>query len=353
MPHRLAITGLYEASLLEYEDRALGAGEVLVRTEIASGKHGTTFGMFDNRSFAGKRFDAERHIVVDDARPPAERLPSPTRPWTSGTSGLGVVEAVGTEVTRFAIGQRVLGLMDIRETNICPQNNLWPLGEIDPLLALCLEPAYVSFHCVRESNLRYGDRVAVIGLGALGLLAVRIAQAAGAETIIAIDPLPKRRALAAAYGAEHTLDPRSGDVAVMARELTAGQGVDIAIELSGVYAGLSAAIRCARVGGLVCSAGFYQGEAQNLYLGREWHHNRLTMIVPHGCGWGHEPREYPYWHRQRALDTIVSMMRKGRLQAQGLVNKVYSLEAATQVYQQIRENPDAIIKFAVDLGKRE
>ena len=350
MPRRLAITGLYEASILEYEDRDLLADEVLVRTEIASGKHGTTFGMFDNRTFKGKRFDVKRHVVVEDERNPADRLPSIDHPWISGTSGVGVVDAIGSNVTRFAPGDRVFGLMDIRQTNICNENDLWHLGDIEPLLALCIEPAYVSIHCIRESNLRYGDRVAVIGLGALGLLAVSIARAAGAESIIAMDLLPNRRALAADYGADHTLDPRAGDMPLLVRDLTRNMGVDIAIELTGAYAGLNTAIASTRVGGLVCSAGFYQGEANDLYLGREWHHNRLTVIVPHGCGWGHEPRDYPYWDKQRAYDTIVTMMRSGRLKAPGLINRVYSLPDAVQVYQHIRHAPNDMIKFAVEMS---
>ncbi len=349
MPRRLALTGPYEASVLEYEDRALAPGEVLVRTEYASGKHGTTFAMLDGRTFSGKRFDSERHIFVEDKDPGSISRPSPQKPWRTGTSGLGVVEAVGEAVTRFSLGDHVVGLMDIRETNICDQTQVWPLGDIDPLVALCIEPAYVSIHCVRESNVRYGDRVAVIGLGALGLLAVSIAREAGAEMIIAADLLPQRRALAAEYGADHTFDPRAGNLALKVRDLTHGMGVDIAIELTGAYIGLNTAIACARVGGLVCSAGFYQGEAQDLFLGREWHHNRLTMIVPHGCGGGHEPRGYPYWDSQRAFRTILSMMRRGRLNCSGLINRVYSLEDATQVFQHIRLEPERIIKFAVDL----
>ena len=353
MPKRLALTGLYEASVLDYEDRDLQPNEVLVRTEFASGKHGTTFAMLDGRSFAGVRFDNERHVFVDAGDPGAIRRPSPESPWRTGTSGLGVVEAVGAEVTNFSPGDRVVGLMDIRETNLCDESQVWPLGEIDPLVALCLEPAYVSIHCVRESNLRYGDRVAVIGLGALGLLAVSIAREAGAETIIAADLLPQRRALAAEYGADYSFDPRDGDLALQVRDLTDGMGVDVAIELTGAYIGLNTAIAATRVGGLVCSAGFYQGEAQDLFLGRAWHHNRLTMIVPHGCGFGHEPRDFPYWDSQRAFRTILSMMRRERLNCDGLINRVYSLEDATQVYQHIRRQPDQIIKFAVDLrGKR-
>lgn len=349
MPKRLAITGHYEASILEYDDGPLGPNEVFVRTEIAAPKHGTTFSMFDYRTFEGQRFDVEKHLVVADDSDPSARQPSVAHPWNTGTSGVGVVEAVGENVIGFVPGDRVFGLMDIRETNICPETDLWQLGDIDPLLALCVEPAYVSIHCVRESNLRYGDRVAVIGLGALGLLAVCIARAAGAANIIAIDLLPTRRALAAAYGADHTLDPRADDLPLSVRDLTDEMGVDIAIELSGAYAGLNTAIKCTRVGGLVCSAGFYQGEANNLFLGREYHLNRLSMIVPHGCGWGHEPREYPYWDRQRAYDTIVEMMRSGKLQAPGLINRVYPLKDATKIYQDIKQLPNEIIKVAVDM----
>ncbi len=339
MPKRLAITGLYLASVLDYDDRPLAADEILVKTEIASGKHGATFSIFDYCTFEDKRFDVERHLVVDDGRDWSARSPSIENPWNTGTSGLGIVEAVGANVDRFVAGDRVFGLMDIRETNILHQSRLWRLGDIDPLLALCIEPAYVSIHFVRESNLRYGDRVAVIGLGALGLLAVCIARETGAESVFAVDLLPNRRALATEYGADHTLDPRDNDLLQLIRERTDGMGVDIAIELSGAYAGLNTAIACTRVGRLVCSAGFYRGgEANNLFLDREYHHNRLTMIVPHGCGWGHEPRDYPYWHSQRAYDAIVAMTRRGRLQAPGLVNKIYSLPDAVNVFQDIKRN---------------
>lgn len=350
MPRRLAVTGMHEASVLEYEDGALGDHDVLVRTEIASGKHGTTFAMFDGRNFEGKRYDSERRLFIDSDDDSWGQEPSRENPWGTGTSGYGVVEEVGAGATRFAVGDTVVGLMDIRETNVVHEDRLWDPGALDPLIALCMEPAQVSIHCVRDSNIRYGDRVAVFGLGALGLLAVSIAKAAGAETLVAVDFLPKRRALAKVYGADYTLDPGDGDVALAIRDLTGGMGVDVCIELTGVYPGLSAAIRSARFNGTICSAGFYQGEAHSLFLGREWHMNNLTMIVPNGCGGWHETRGYPYWNNRRVGDTILSMMRQERLNAKGLINRVYeSLDDATGVFQHILEDPNELIKFAVDL----
>ena len=348
MPKRLAITGPYQVEILDYEDPPLVADQVLVKTELASGKHGTTMGMFDNRTYAGQQFDQDMRLFVEDTTGAAQRTPTRDAPWNLGTTGIGTVVAVGHAVTEFKAGDRVFGLMDVRETNIRTVDQLWALGDVDPYLALCIEPAYVAFHCVRESQVRYGDKVVVVGLGALGLLAVRMARESGAETLIAIDPLPQRRALAATYGADHTLDPTTGDAALEVHRLTGDKGVDVAIELSGVSQALQTAIRCVRVGGTVCSAGFYQGEAQGLWLGREWHHNRLTMVVPHGCGWGHPPRDYPRWDAQRAYDTIASMMHQGRLTADGLVNLTLSPEEGTQIYDIILQRPNEVIKYAVD-----
>jgi threonine dehydrogenase-like Zn-dependent dehydrogenase len=104
---------------------------------------------------------------------------------------------------------------------------------------------------MREARMLYGDKVAVIGLGALGLLAIRMALTGGAETVIAIDPLPSRREWALANGADYAIDPIQGDAAIELHKLLGGPGVDVTIELAGSYKALNTAIRCVRVGGTV------------------------------------------------------------------------------------------------------
>ncbi len=344
MPRRLAITGPHKVEVLEYDDPPLKADQVLIKTDIASGKHGTTVAGFDGLNFRGQNFDQKMRLFVEAEEP---SKPGEFRPHGTGTTGVGTVAEVGSEVTRWKVGDRVLGLMDIRETNIRGENDLWELGDIDPQMALCIEPAYVAFHSIRESQVRFGDRVAVIGLGALGLLAVRMALQGGAETVFAVDPLPRRREWAKQNGADHVLDPTKVDAALEIHRLAGGPGVDVAIDLSGVYPALHTAIRSVRVGGTVCSAGFYQGEANDMWLGREWHHNRITIVVPHGCGWGHTPRDYPGWDARRAYDCIVSMIRKGRLTAPGLIYPIVQIEEGPEVFRLIENEPDQVIKYAV------
>ncbi len=347
MPRRLAITAPYQVEVMEYEDPALQDHQVLVKTEWASGKHGTTTGMFDGRSFQGQEFDQSMRLFIDKGETQPAPMPTRQKPWNTGTTGVGTVLAVGAGVTRWQVGERVFGLMDIRETNICRADRLWPLGTIDPTLALCIEPAYVAFHCIRESNVKFGETVAIIGLGVLGLLALRMALESGAETVIGVDALPNRRQWATNHGADYVLDARDGDVARKIHELTGNAGVDIAIELAGVYPALQTAIRAVRVGGTVCSAGFYQGEAHGLWLGREWHHNRINLIVPHGCGWGHQPRDFPRWDDTRAYDAMASMMQKGKLSAPGLITPIVALEDGPEVFRLIKDDPNQVIKYAV------
>src|SRR4051812_15365872 len=213
MPRRLTITGPYQAEVIEYSDAPLAENQVRVQTEIASGKHGTTTGKFDGRNTRGQIFDQTMRLFVESDEPDVPQTASYDPPWNTGSTGSGVITEVGSQVTRWKVGDRVFGFMDVRESNICREDKLWALGSIEPALALCIDPAYVAFHCVREAQVRYGDTVVVVGLGAVGLLAVVMAARSGAERVIAVDMLPNRRAWAAAHGADAALDPRQGDVA--------------------------------------------------------------------------------------------------------------------------------------------
>jgi threonine dehydrogenase-like Zn-dependent dehydrogenase len=227
--------------------------------------------------------------------------PDPTAPakerehGNTGNIGVGVVVGVGRETGRWKKGDRVFGAMDIRETNVCEEDSLWELGSIKPETALCQEPAAVAIQCIREGGVRFADSVAVIGLGAIGMLTVEIARSARANMVLAVDPLPHRRERALANGADAAFDPADPDAPRKIHEATGMRGVDVAIEVAGAYPALNTALKSVRVCGTVCSAGFYQGEAHGLWLGREWHHNRLNIMVPNGWGWGHPPRDYPGW----------------------------------------------------------
>ena len=314
MPIKAGFNEDHEAALLEYDERPLAPNELRIQTEYASGKHGTTMFMMDGGQRQGQRWDAEKRLYI----PTDEPNPDPMPDSHVGTSGVGAIIEVGEAVRDWQVGDRVFGFMDVSETNIItvdrPADFIWPgfaepspwliweLGDLDPLTALCFEPAYVAVNSVRESNVRFGDAVAVVGLGAIGLLTVKVAQLSGADLIFAVDPLPKRRKLAQDYGAHHVIDPFACDAALEIKEMTGGAGVDVAIEISGHYAALDTAIRAARFGGTVCQAGAIAGNAAELWLGREFLTNSLKMVVPRGNGaMEFAPSDYPLWDQYRVF----------------------------------------------------
>ena len=343
---RLAITGKERIEVIDYTEREIEEDELLVRTEMASGKHGTVSALLSGPNFDGVRFDTETRLFLSD-KDQSSFSPSREEPYGVGTTGVGVVESTGSRVRNVSVGQRVFGIMDVKETNILKEEQVWTLEDMSTYNALCIEPAYVAFHTLRESRFGFGDKVLVVGLGAIGLIAVAMARAGGAEQVIAVDIHKKRRDLAEKLGADYIVDPSHGDPADLVHNVTGGPGVDVALEAGGTYKALDTAIRSTRVGGTVCTAGFYQGEANSVWLGREWHHNRLTMIAPHGCGWGHPPRDYPRWTRERAYDAIVSIMRKGIIDISEIIDPVISIEEAPALFERMRTDSSTMIKYAV------
>ncbi|MEK6793407.1 MAG: zinc-binding alcohol dehydrogenase [Spirochaetota bacterium] len=348
MPKRLALIGDHVCDWLSYGDTPIGTHDVRIATEYASGKYGTWAALMDASTFGGERFDIDRRMFVASESDASPATVSREKPISFGTSTVGVVSEIGSGVKSVRVGERVFAInADIRETNTMNAAYVHALGDLSPTLALCAEPAYVSFHCVRESNVRFGETVLVVGLGALGLIAVAMAHESGAERVIAVDMSSGRRRMAESLGADISFDPREGDTAARVHDILGGTGVDVAIELSGASAGLATAIRSCRVGGTVCAAGFYRTDAHGVFLGREFHHNRLTMIVPHGCGFGHPPRDIPRWDERRAVAAILSMMRQGKLNVGGIVDPVVGTAEALDMFRRMRDEPDAIVKFAV------
>ena len=93
-----------------------------------------------------------------------------------------------------------------------------------------------------------GETVCVVGCGGIGLAAVNAAKIAGAGKIIALDPVPEKRALAEKLGATHSIDALSDTAADEVVEITRG-GVHHAIEAVGRPQSAATAVKVLRRGG--------------------------------------------------------------------------------------------------------
>lgn len=104
-----------------------------------------------------------------------------------------------------------------------------------------VEPTAVALHAVRQSQLKVGDKVAVFGVGPIGLLTIMAAQAAGASEIYAVDVSPERLEKATTVGATHTINAIEENSVEKILALSAG-GVDIAYEVAGAEVTLANAL---------------------------------------------------------------------------------------------------------------
>lgn len=99
-----------------------------------------------------------------------------------------------------------------------------------------------------------GSTVLVMGLGGVGLSVVQGARVAGAERILASDPVSDRREAAKAMGATDLLDPSAEDVVARSREIT-GVGVDYAFETAGRADLIQTGVAATRNGGTITAVG--------------------------------------------------------------------------------------------------
>jgi alcohol dehydrogenase len=105
---------------------------------------------------------------------------------------------------------------------------------------------------VNTAEVRPGESVAIYGLGGVGLSAILGAVAAGAQPIVAIDPVADKRALAMEFGASHAVEPAQAEAAIKALP---GGGADVVIETVGNSAVLATAYAAARRGGRIITVG--------------------------------------------------------------------------------------------------
>src|SRR5579884_763154 len=113
----------------------------------------------------------------------------------------------------------------------------------------------VALWAVERARLQAGETVAVVGPGAIGLLALQVARAMGAGRLILVGTRADRLRVAAALGADAVVDTSQTDPVRTVRDLTGGRGADVVIEFAGTAQAARDALQMARRGGRVVLGG--------------------------------------------------------------------------------------------------
>jgi NADPH2:quinone reductase len=265
-------------------------------------------------------------------------LPSVPKPRILGADGAGVVAAVGTGVTGFASGDRVVinpGIPhDGRITVIgehtdgtCCELKAIPAGQLYPLVEaltfeegaafpLVFETAYRML--VTKASLREGETVLIWGIGGgVALAAFEICRALGARTIVTSSK-PEKLTLARALGADLAVDHAADDVVEAVREATGGRGVDVVVETVG-EATWERSLAAAATEGRIVVCGATSGHSPPARLYRLW----WKQLVVYGSTMG-MPSDF---------EAAYALVQSGRARVH--VDSVYPLADVAQAHERL------------------
>jgi len=347
---QLVAVGPRKAALVEAEDRPVGPHEVKVAVTHASPKHGSELAAFRNESpHLNEYYDEEWRMFLPRERPSEREGPFGT--WNLGNQWVGVVTEIGSGVTEYAVGDRVCGYGGIRERHVAVAADNYYLKKMPEGMswknAVCFDPAQFALGGIRDSGLRLGDAVAVIGLGAIGQLAAQMAKVAGASYVAVVDPIPLRREAALRAGADAAFDPTGCDVGLELKKATDKRGVDVVIETSANEHALQQALRGIAYGGTIAYVGWARPFRGGMDWGKEAHFNNAKIVFSRACS---EPNpDHPRWSWRRIEDECWRLLASGKLQCEDIVYPVVPFEESAEAYETyVDRHPERSIKLGVE-----
>lgn len=268
-------------------------------------------------------------------------LEYPLAPGAPGHEGWGRVEKLGEGVTGLDCGTRValLSYRAYAEYDVADADQLVELPAALDGLPFPGEPLGCAMNIMRRGVIRPGETVAVIGVGFLGMLLVRLAARAGAS-VIAIARRPCALAMARRMGAAETavLDD-NWKVVERVKRLTGGVGCDCVIEAVGLQWPLDLAGELVRERGRLLIAGYHQDGLRQINM-QSWNWKGLDVINAHE----RDPRIYIQGIREAA--TVVAM---GGLDPTPLYSHTLSLAELPLAFRMMQERPEGFFKALVTL----
>jgi 2-desacetyl-2-hydroxyethyl bacteriochlorophyllide A dehydrogenase len=339
VPDVVSFEAPYDVRLVSVDAEPLAPGSVRVRTWYSGVSAGTELTAYrGSNPYLTRTWDAGRRLFVEGD----PTFAYPVRGW--GYSEVGEVVEAADDVSRPAVGDVVHGIWGHLSEAVLPAvalaERVWN-GE-DPLAGTFARVGSIALNALLAADVRLGDRVAVFGQGVIGLLATRLAVLAGAE-VVAVDAVQTRLDAARAAGAAHVVRvDEAGGAGAAVRTWSGGTGVDSAIELSGTDRALHEAVRSVAVDGTVAASGFYQGGAEHLRLGEEFHHNRVRIVAsqiggtPVALG--------PRWNQPRLVRTFMGQVRRGGVDVRSLVTDVVDAADVAAVFERLDRGDPAILQ---------
>lgn len=208
---------------------------------------------------------------------------------------------------------------------------------VDYEMGAFTDPVSVGLHAVRKTKIEAGKSAAVFGLGAIGYITVQWLKALGCQTVIAVDVADEKLLLAERLGAAYGINGIKKDAVEAIKELTGGEGVDIAIEFAGSdITHVQAAASCKKNGEVVYGGITYKDVTFPNKVISGILRGELTI---HGS-WNSSTNPLPINEWQSALD----FMNTGQIQVSPLITHRVRLEDCAQVFDMMYNRRDVFTK---------
>lgn len=360
MPHPAKIAVFTAPKTVGFIERPLDApkpGEARVETLFSGISHGTEMNVYRGQAPQWtRRYDPERRLFLpveaDEVETPARGYWKPSDPqWdyplAYGYANVGRVTAVGEGVASVQPGDLVYAFEPHKTAYIAPAQSLIRLPQLaNPAVGVLFSNLNTAYNGVLDSDIRLDDTVVVFGQGVIGLLVTQFVRRAGAGRVIAVDPIAARREQALQVGADAALDPGAVDVALRVRDMTAGRGADVVIDVSGSYRALHEAIRTAAPDTSVTAMSWYGGTAEALRLADEFHHNRITIQSSQVAGIS--PNLRATHSLERRTEQVLAAF--DELDLEPLLTDRLPFSEAEQAYERVDQQPPDMIQVYLDYG---
>ncbi len=295
----------------------LQGDQVLVETQISALKIGTDRGNYEG----------------------AEHVPgAPDYPRWVGDSNLGIARAVGCDVTRFRVGDRIVA--------IAPHQSDYIARESDCLVrvpdnvqnedAVYAWLYALSSLCFRKAHFQPGEFVAVVGLGVLGLGAVALGPLLGAR-IIAIGNSPVRLEMARRMGAHASFLSDHPELTQELDDITRGAGIDLVVQTANPWPAYRKSLEIVRPGGrvsIVALPGRGEPPLDFNPLDMKWFYQKgISLIAVSGKAGDLYPAHSMRFDRFRECEFMLDLMNDGCLEPKRLITHRFHYSEIVEAYE--------------------
>jgi threonine dehydrogenase-like Zn-dependent dehydrogenase len=303
-----------ELGFVEQPDPEAGPGDVKIRVHLSG---------------LSSRSEIERY-----ARNPSGK------PEQIGYNVVGVVEAVGDEVTGFSIGDRVYAAVGHADVAVVDASLVIkiPDGVDDESACFAYLPT-LGTHALRLASYQPGEYVAISGQGIIGQTAGLMARLYGARTI-AIDISDDRLALAKKFGAHLTVNPRRDDLQAVIADFCGRAGLDIVIDTASSWRSLSQALDLVRKRGRVVMLGIIRDAPSpddslrffDAYR-RNMHAKEAVIVGASNDAHDADGTSGARFTRERNIEEVLDHVAAGSLDLKQLITHRYPIDELETVYK--------------------